>query len=148
MVMLCTQEEELPQSSVATQRREITFVPPQELLTLSLKPIVTRPQPSVAVAIPVALVRISAGHSRARFCGQWMTGAVVSTTVIVWTPFVLFPQASVAVQVRLITLVPPQLLFTASRKLIDTAPHPSCAVAIPVAFVRVSAGHSNVRSGG
>ena len=43
-----------------------------------------------------------------------MVGGVVSRTVIVCTQLVLLPQASVAVQVRKITLVPAQLLLTAS----------------------------------
>jgi hypothetical protein len=41
-------------------------------------------------------------------------GLVVSRTVIVWTQLALLPQASVAVQVRAIISVPPQLLVTES----------------------------------
>src|SRR5258706_13244917 len=52
------------------------------------------------------------------------------------------------VKVLLSNWIPPQLLLIVSRKLTDTAPHPSWAVATPVALVRVSAGHSRVRSGG
>src|SRR5258708_39306258 len=104
---------------------------------------VTEPQPSTAVATPVTLVRVSAGHSRTRSPGQVMAGGVVSRTVIVWMQLDLLPQASVAVHVRAMTSVPPQLLVATSLKLKVTAPHPSCAVATPVVLVLVSAGHSN-----
>jgi hypothetical protein len=42
---------------------------------------VTWLQVSWAVATPVALVLVSAGHSRIRFGGQVMTGLVVSRIV-------------------------------------------------------------------
>src|SRR5439155_11446902 len=50
-----------------------------------------------------------------------------------------------AVHVRAITLAPPQLLLTESLKLTSTALHVSRAVATPVAFVPVFAGHSSTR---
>jgi hypothetical protein len=46
--------------------------------------------------------------------GLVMTGGVVSRTVMVWTQLALLPQASVAVQVREMTLALPQGLLTAS----------------------------------
>src|SRR5437867_1810251 len=96
------------------------------------------------MATPVALVLVSAGHSSTRSGGQVRVGLVVSRTVMVWRQLVLLPQASVAVQVRAMTLVAPQLLVTESRYVTVTAPHPSCAVATPVTFVVVLAGQSRV----
>src|ERR1043166_8586785 len=107
---------------------------------------VTGPQPSEATATPVALVVVIAGQSRTRLVGAEMLGGVVSRTVMVCTALVVFPHWSVAVQVRAITLVLPQLVVTTSPKLIVTAEQPSWAVATPVAFVVVMAGHSRVRS--
>src|SRR5438067_1956478 len=79
-VMVWTQLLLLPQVSVAVQVRQRVRVPPQLLLTESLKLIVTEPQPSVAVAAPVALVLVLAGHSRTRLVGQMIEGGVVSLT--------------------------------------------------------------------
>jgi hypothetical protein len=62
----------------------------------------------------VLLVLVSAGHSKTRLEGKVRLGRVVSRTVIVCTAVCTFPQASVAVHKRLITLVPPQLLLTLS----------------------------------
>jgi len=94
--------------------RAITLAPPQVLLTESLKLTVTCPQPSWAVATPVVFVLVSAGQSKTRSAGQIRLGLVLSTTVIVWTQLELFPQPSVAVQVRAITFVPAQLFVTES----------------------------------
>ena len=63
---------------------------------------VTALQVSVAVATPVLLVLVSAGHSKVMFAGQVITGAVVSTTVMICWQELLLPQASVAVQVLMI----------------------------------------------
>src|ERR1051326_2425212 len=107
--------------------------------------IVNALQASCAVATPVTLVRVSAGHSRVRLTGQVMVGWSVSRTVMVWTQLELLPQPSVAVQVRAITLVPLQFVLTRSVELMVTALQVSCAVAMPVAFVVVFAGHSRTR---
>src|SRR6516225_9103614 len=104
----------LPQASVAVQVRATTLVPPQWLLTTSLYVMVTELQAEEAVATPVALVVVLAGHSRTRLGGRMSVGAVVSCTVMVWMPLVVLPQASIAVQVRAMTLVPPQWLLTTS----------------------------------
>src|ERR1041384_5015073 len=98
--------------------------------------------------MPVALVVVTAGHSSIRSGGQVITGGVVSRTMIVCTRLDLLLQVSVAVQVRAITLVLPQLVVTRSLKPIVTWLHPSVAVATPVTLVRVSAGHSRTRSAG
>src|SRR5438105_15915202 len=55
-------------------------------------------QVSVAVATPVALVVVTAGHCRVRSAGQVMLGAVVSITTICWLHEALLPQLSVAVR--------------------------------------------------
>src|SRR5437667_122915 len=113
-VMVWTQLVLLPQASVADQVRAITLVAPQLLVIESLKLTLTEPQPSWAVAAPVALVLVLAGHSSTRLGGQVIVGGVVSRTVMVWTQLLLFPHWSVAVQVRAMALVPPQRLVTAS----------------------------------
>src|SRR6516162_9236440 len=97
----------LPQASVAVQVRVITLVPPQLSTTASLYPTLTELQPSCAVATPFLLVLMSAGHSRVTSTGAVSVGGVVSRTVSVCTALALLPQASVAVQVRVMTLVPP-----------------------------------------
>src|SRR6266403_2985585 len=96
--MVCTQLLLLPQASVAVQVRAITLVPPQLLVTESLYRIVTWLHVSCAVATPVALVVVLAGHSRTRSGGQVMTGPVMSRTVIFWMQLALLPQPSVAVR--------------------------------------------------
>ena len=57
--------------------------------------------------------------------GTVIIGAVVSRTVMVWTALALLPQASVALQVRVITFVPPQLFATTSLKVMTTELQPS-----------------------
>lgn len=113
-LMRCRQELEFPQASVAVQVRMITLVLPQRLLTESLELMVTGPQVSWAVATPFALVLVSAGHSNTTSLGHVIVGLVVSCTVMSWTLVVELPQASMAVHVRVITLVAPQLLDTES----------------------------------
>src|SRR5436309_12018644 len=98
---------------------------------------VTALQPSVAVAIPVTLVRVSAGQSRVRLGGAAIVGGVMSRTVMVCRAEALLPQLSVAVQVRAMTLVPPQLLVTASLKRLEERRVATVAVAISVALVPV-----------
>src|SRR5437764_14065056 len=106
------------------------------------------PQASWAVATPVLFVVVSAGHSNTTFVGQVIVGGFVSVTVIVCNALVLLPQASVAVQVRAMTLVAPQLVVTTSLKLMAIALQVSWAMAIPVLFVLVSAGHSKTMFSG
>jgi hypothetical protein len=113
-VIVCTQLALLPQASDAVQVRRITLVLPQRFVTESTKPIVVSPQPSRAVATPVELVLVSPGHSIVTFVGQIMLGGVVSRTVMVCTQLAEFPHPSIAVQVRAMIFVPPQLLVTES----------------------------------
>src|SRR6266853_3391632 len=113
-VIFWTQLIELLHWSEAVQVRRITLVPLQPLLTESLKRTVTWLHVSWAAATPVALVLVSAGHSSTRSGGHVRVGLVVSRTVMVWTQLALLPQASVAVQVRAIVSVLPQLLLIES----------------------------------
>src|SRR2546422_11218414 len=103
--MVWTQLLLLPHWSVAVQVRAMSLVPPQPLLTESLKLTFTKPQPSWAVATPVTLVLVLAGHSSTRLGGQVIVGGVVSRTVMVWTQLLLLPHWSVAVHGRAIILV-------------------------------------------
>jgi hypothetical protein len=66
------------------------------------------------VATPVTFVLVLPGQFWVRFCGNIKDGGVISWTVIVWTQLALLPQASVAVQVREMTLALPQVLLTES----------------------------------
>ena len=58
---------------------------------------------SAAVAIPVLVGLLSSSTSIVRSAGAFKTGAVVSTTEIVWSLLAALPAASVAVQVRVMT---------------------------------------------
>src|SRR6266511_2665043 len=108
---------------------------------------VTAVHPSWAVATPVTFVPVSViGHSSTTLGGQVMVGFTVSRTVMVCAQLMLLLHASVAVQVRVMTLVPAQLLFVTSLKRMVTALQVSWAVAMPQALVLVSAGHSSTRS--
>src|SRR5215510_12355493 len=120
------------------------FVPPQLLLTESLKLTVVVLQPSETIGTPVTLVVAGVGHSSVTFGGATIVGAVVSRTVINCVPVAVLPQESVALQIREINFAPPQLLLTESLKVTVTFPQPSCAVAVPVLRTFVLAGHSNV----
>src|SRR5262245_44884620 len=109
---------------------------------------VTGLQVSVAVAMPVTFVLVSAGHCRTLSGGNVRTGLVMSCTVMVCTQLLLLPHSSVAVQVRKITFVPVHLFVTESVYRIVTWPQTSWAVATPVTFVPVFAGQSRTLSGG
>ena len=55
---------------------------------------------SVAVAVPVFAGNVLAVHCMVTLAGQVITGATLSSTVIVCTQVLELPQSSVAVQVR------------------------------------------------
>ena len=94
------QFDEFPQASVAVQT---TLVTPTGNCAGALFVIETVEQLSVAVAVPsttvvekhsfVSTVPVAAG-------GQVITGATTSLKFIVWLAFDVFPQASLAVQLR------------------------------------------------
>src|SRR5438132_8380068 len=104
----CTHVEKLLHSSVAVQVPKIVLVPPQPGVTASSEVMVTVPQVSEPVAMPVLAGVVSAGHSRTLSPGQAMLGLVVSTTSIFCTQVEKLLHSSVAFQVRRIVLVPPQ----------------------------------------
>src|SRR5882672_8711766 len=99
---------------------------------------VTALQVSCAVAMPVALVLVSAGQSSTRSGGQVIVGLVMSRTVTFWTQLIELLHWSEAVQVRRITLVPLQPLLTESLYRTVTWLQVSWAAATPVALVLVS----------
>jgi len=74
-----------------------------------------------------------------------IVGGVMSRTVMVWTQLFELPHASVAVQVRAMTFVPPQFVVTWSAKRTVAWLHALWAIATPVTFVVVMAGHSRTR---
>src|SRR5215216_1113992 len=63
-------------------------------------------------------------------------------------PLVALPHESVALQLRSMILVPPQLLLTESVNVTVTDPQPSWEVAMRVLLVVVLAGHSSVKLAG
>src|SRR5207247_2845452 len=83
--------------------------------------------------------------------GWPMVGGVVSLTVMVWAPLALFPQASVTVQVRAITLttwLEQAPLVSLSLCVTLALLQVSVPVGAPVAAGLVSPGHSTVASAG
>src|SRR6266581_2938521 len=138
----------LLQSSVAFQVRVMTPVLPQPGAKASVWLIVTAPHVSLPVACPVPAGLVSSVHSTVLSEGTVRLGLVVSTTVIFWAALVALLQASVAVQVRVITPVLPQPGAKASVWLIVTAPHVSLPMASPVPLGLVSSAHSTVLSEG
>jgi len=70
---------------------------------------------SVAVAIPVLAVLVSAGQFNVTDAGQEITGAMVSWTVINCEQELLFMHASTAVQIRITVYVLPQPGMIESR---------------------------------
>src|SRR4051794_479901 len=106
-------------------------------------------QPSIAVAIPVLLVVVLAGHSSTTFAGTIRLGLSVSRTVMSCVPLVLFPHWSTAVHLRARSVVPPQFVVVLSLYVMVTEPQPSCAVATPVKLVIVLVeGHSSTKFAG
>jgi hypothetical protein len=149
-VMVCSHVLALPQLSVAVQIRVMTKLPAQPpACTESLKVMLATPlQASIAVALPVATGSVEASQATVTLVGHVITGGVVSTAAIVCGPLMLFPQASVAVQVRVITLVLPQPGALVSAWLIVTSPQVSNPVAVPVVAGLVSPLHSTVAASG
>ena len=70
--------------------------------------------------------------------------------VIVWMPLDVFPQASVAVHVRVIVPVPPQPVSAGVSEyvIIGDGSTSSIAVAVPVSDGSVGVPHSTVTAGG
>ena len=72
-----------PQASVAVHVRVMTDVFPQPATLVSVSEIVTFPQVSLPVAVPVLAEVASAVHSMVTSAGKVRLGEVVSTIVIV-----------------------------------------------------------------
>ena len=128
-VMVRLQVAVLPQSSVAVQVRVTLGIPVQLAVVTSLKVIDTEAsQASEAVASPNVG---EAGQSiTAVTSGQVIVGGVTSWITIFLLQVAVLPQASVAVQVRVIPPVQPG--DTASTNVMDTLPlQLSEAVAVP-----------------
>ena len=96
-VMVALQVAVLLQSSVALQTRVITVgqVPLGVVLTTATSTVWS--QASEAVALPQFGV---AGQSMVWLAGHVMDGAVMSRTVMVALQVLVFPQSSVALQIR------------------------------------------------
>src|SRR6266566_2938661 len=145
----------LPQASVTVQVRVITLTTWLEqapLVSLSLWVTVPLLQVSVPVGAPVAAGLVSPGHSTVASAGKFTKlGALVSLSVMVWAWLALLPQASVTVQVRVITLTTwLEQAPLVSLSLCVTVPllQVSVPVGAPVAAGLVSPGHSTVASAG
>ena len=122
------------------------------LVSLSLWVTVPLLQVSVPVGAPVAAGLVSPGHSTVASAGKFTKlGALVSLSVMVWVWLALLPQASVTVQVRVITLTTwLEQAPLVSLSLCVTVPllQVSVPVGDPVAAGLVSRGHSTVASAG
>jgi len=151
-VIVWVQVPALLQLSVAVHVRVMTDALAQvPAATLSLAETAGAPsQLSVAAALPVLTGAVEASHVTVTLAGQVMTGAVASTTRIVWPQLLLLPQASFAVQVRVMTDASAQLpAATLSVAEIAGAPSQlSVAVAVPVLAAAEEALHSTVTSAG
>src|SRR5687768_2175261 len=150
--MVCTQELLLPAQSVAVQVRVMTEVLGQAPgAVLSVKVITgAGSQLSVAVALPVTLGSLGVLHWTVASAGQLITGAVVSTTLMVWTQELLLPAQSVAVQVRVITEVLGQApgAVLSVKVITGAGSQLSVAVALPVTLGSLGVLHWTVASGG
>src|SRR5919108_2451588 len=91
----------LPHESVAFQVRVMILAPPHTFVTESAELMVTLPQVSLPVALPVALGWVEPVHSTMTSGTSLIVGGVVSTMVMVCVDWAVLPQASVAFQVRM-----------------------------------------------
>src|SRR5690606_40009576 len=109
--IICTRVLLLPQASSAghvfgstySRSSHVPATPSASCVLTSLYVTVTPLQLSVAVAKPVADGSVLSSHSKVRFAGQLITGASVSSIVIICTQLLLLPHASTGVHVRVIT---------------------------------------------
>ena len=152
MVIVCTQSELLPQASVAVQVLVMMLSSGQVPGALTSLSVMTGlgSQLSVAVATPVFAELGSSSHSMVTSAGQVICGGVVSSMVMVCTQSELLPQASVAVQVRVMTLSSGQVpgALTSDSVIVGLGSQLSVAVAVPVFAELGSASHSMVTSAG
>jgi hypothetical protein len=130
-LMVCEAVEELPQASMAVQVRVTLYVPAQApgvVTSLDVK-VNALPQASMAVAIANTGV---AGQSIVVVAGKGSNiGAVISCTLMVCEAVEELPQASMAVQVRVILYDPAHApgVVTSLDVNVNTLPQASMAVA-------------------
>ena len=141
---------EFPHSSVAVSTTALLPILAQ-LKVVGLAAKVTFPQLSVPIptslgvmdAVPPLFMKTVASWQKA-------VGAVLSVNVMIWSADDALPQASVAVQVRVI--VPsdgqPPAKAASEKVMVTDAVQLSVAVAVPVAAGEESASHSTVASAG
>jgi hypothetical protein len=100
-----------PHPSFAVHVRVIMLVQPTVFVTVTTLGVIRPAQVSVNTG---ALKLGAAGHWTVALapCAIVTAGAVVSITVMTWLRFVLFPQPSLAVQVRVMILVQPTVFVT------------------------------------
>jgi hypothetical protein len=100
------------------------LVQPSVLVTVSTLGLITPAHASVNTG---AVKLGNAGHSIVAFapCAVVTAGRVVSTTVITWLRFVLLPQVSVAVHVRVMILVQPSVFVAVTTLGVITPAHRS-----------------------
>src|SRR6185436_12608746 len=137
----------LPHASVAVQVRVTLYEPAHAPLVFTSAKVRVKALPQASVAVATANTGV-AGQVMVLGAGRAaITGAVVSTTLIVWLAVLLLPQASVAVQVRLTLYEPAQapLVFTSAKVKVKALPQASVAVATAKTGV---AGHVMVLGAG
>ncbi len=105
------------------------------------------PQLSVAVTSVISGAGTCVMHSKVVSAGHVIVGAVMSSTVIVWTQVEVLPQLSVAMYVRVMILgqLPLHISLT---KVTAGVPQLSVAVTRLVSGAGTSLMHSKVRSAG
>src|SRR6185369_14854378 len=121
----------LLQASVAVQVRVMLYEPAQAPSVFTSAKVRVKVLPHSSLAVATAKTGVA---------GQWIvlgagraaiTGAVVSTTLMVWLAVLLLLQASVAVQVRVTLYEPAQApsVLTSAKVRVKALPHSSVAVA-------------------
>src|SRR5437773_2363249 len=108
------------------------------------------PQLSVAVALPVSAGSLESPQAKTLSAGQVISGGVVSAKVMCCTQVVIFPQASVAFQVRSMPALPVQLAGVAASVCVmaGVPPQLSVAVALPVSAESVESPQAKTLSAG
>ena len=104
-VTVCKHVLLFPQASVAVHVLVMVYSCGQAPAAVTSLEVTTgaRSQLSVALATPVLAGAVLSEHSIVRLAGhEVIVGGVLSSTVITWRQVLLFPQASVAIQVLLI----------------------------------------------
>ena len=137
----------MPHGSVAVQVRLTEYACGQEPGVVSSANVKVTVPPQASVAVGVAKEGV-AGHSMVLGSGNWvMTGAVLSSTVMVWLAVLVLPQGSFAVQVRFTEYFCGQEPGVVSSAKVKVTVPPQASVAVGVAKEGV-AGHSMVEGAG